>query len=218
MKKILSITIVSTLVLMTGVTSAKADVFVWRDPASKMTVSYADTWRQINNQNPNDVLTIRAPGENEFAECKVNIADEGRFKIYPVQYSGAIQRLNVSKDYWEQYLAQYNDIVVHEGMDNNGLGRGFASMASVSYETTKGAKMKKRALGFASHYRNKIYTVECSAEQSAYHKWHNAFLNVIKSVDFHKGTNFAIPGYYRNFLGDKTLKVRGPHIFEDTYH
>ncbi|MEM7650831.1 MAG: hypothetical protein AAF204_01955 [Pseudomonadota bacterium] len=217
MKTYLRILAFSAIALTSGVSSAAADVNVWRDPDTKMTVSYADTWAQLNNQNPGDVLTIQAPGANDHAICSVNIADEGRFKIYPVRFSGAIQRMNVSQDYWDAYLGRYNNVVVHEGTDNNGLGRGFASMASVSYETVKGAKMKKRAIGFASHYRNHIYTVECSAEASAYHKWHGQFLSFIKSVDFHQGTNFATSGYYRNFMGDKTLKVRGPHLFEDTY-
>ena len=218
MKKILQVTAVSALALCVGVSTSSADVNVWRDVGSKMTASFPDTWQQIHNQNPGDVLTVRAPGVHEYAECKVNVKDDGRFKIYPVRNSGAIQRLFVSEEYWQGYLAQYNDVIVHDGTDNNGLGDGFASMASVSYVTSKGAKMKKRALGFASQYRNKIYTVECSAEESAYHKWHNPFLSFIKSVDFHNGTNFAISGYYRDFLQDKTLKVRGPGVFEDTYH
>lgn len=218
MRKVFAISAVSTLALLAGMSAARADVFVWRDPGSKMTVSFADTWGQINNQNPGDVLTVKAPGTNDFATCKVNVADEGRFKIYPRRNAGAIQRLFVSQDYWDGYLAQYDNVTVHEGTDNNGLGDGFASMASVSYDTTRGAKMRKRAIGFASYYRNKIYTVECSAEESAYSKWHNAFMGFIKSVDFHDGTNFAISGYYRDFLQDKTLKVRGPSVFEDTYY
>jgi len=217
MKNTLRITAVSALALVMSVSSVSADVNVWRDPATKMTVSYADTWQRVSNENVDDVLTIRAPGNNEHAECKMNIADEGRFKIYPVHYSGEIQRLHVSENYWDDYLGRYNNVVVHAGTDNNGLGHGFASMVSASYVTAKGAKMNKRAIGFASHYRNNIYTIECSAEASAYHKWHDAFLSVIKSVDFYQGTNFALNGYYRDFINDKTLKVRGPHFTDDSY-
>ncbi|MEZ5813766.1 MAG: hypothetical protein R3E13_03445 [Alphaproteobacteria bacterium] len=218
MKKILRITTVSAFALAMGLSSAQADVNVWYDPGSRMSVSYADTWGRVNNQNPGDVLTIRAPGEHAFAECKINVTDDGRFKIYPVHYSQEIQQLNFSRDYWVGYLDRYKDVTIHEGTDNNGLGRGFASMVSASYETVKGAKMRKRAIGFVSQYRNKVYNIECSAQENAYHQWHNAFLNVIKSVNFHDGTNFAISGYYRDFLDDKTLKVRGPSLFEDSYH
>lgn len=218
MKKYIQIATVSALALVMGVSAASADVNVWRDPTTKLTVSYADTWGRINNQSVGDVLTVRAPAANAFAECRINIADDGRFKIYPVRYSGALQRVNFSADYWDRYLAQYNDVMVHEGTDNNGLGRGFASMVSVSYDTASGAKMRKRAIGFVSQYRNHVYTVECSAEESAYHEWHNSFLSFIKAIEFDEGTNFAISGYYRDFLQDNTLRVRGPSVFEDSYH
>ena len=222
MKKYIQFTAFTALALVSCLSGAHADVHVWQDLHSKMTVSYNDTWQRVSNQNPDDVLTVRAPdralGVYDYAECKINVADEGRFKIYPVRYSGNIQRLYISEDFWDRYLGQYDNVVIHKGTDNNGLGDGFASMASVSYETVKGAKMAKRAIGFASHYNNRIYTVECSAEESAYHEWHGAFLSFIKSIDFHDRTNFAISGYYRDFLGDKELKVRGPSVFEDSYH
>ncbi|MCB9983231.1 MAG: hypothetical protein H6861_06115 [Rhodospirillales bacterium] len=223
MKTMFRVTSVCALALMAGMPSAVADVAVWRDVDTKMTLSYDDTWKAVSNQNAGDVLTISAPntaahGLYNFAGCKVNVSDDGRFKIFPHRNSGAIQRVAYSKNYWDRYFGLYDDVVVHEGTDNNGLGDGFASMASYSFTTAKGAKVRKRGLGFVSHYRNKVYLVECSAEESVYHEWHNAFLNVVKSVDFHDGTNFAITGYYRDFLKDKTLKVRGPHLFDDTYY
>ncbi|HOO82617.1 MAG TPA: hypothetical protein PK513_08945 [Alphaproteobacteria bacterium] len=223
MKKIFRLSSVCALALCAGVSSAAADVAMWRDVGSKMSLTYDDRWDAVSNQNPGDVLTIRAPntaahGLYNFAGCKVNIENDGRFKIYPRRNAGTIQRTAFSRDYWERYFGLYNDVVVHEGTDNNGLGEGFASMASFSFEDYKGAKVKKRGIAFASHYRNRVYLVECSAEESVYHEWHNAFLNVIKSVDFHDGTNFAITGYYRDFLQDKTLKVRGPSVFEDGYY
>lgn len=223
MKNIIRLSSVCALALFGGMNSVSADIAVWQDVNTKMSLSYDDTWRAVSNQNPGDVLTITAPnqsvhGRYDFAGCKVNITDDGRFKIYPHRNSGAIQRIAYSKGYWDRYFGLYNDVVVHEGTDNNGLGDGFASMASFSFTTHKGAMVRKRGLGFASHYRNKVYLVECSAEESVYHEWHNAFLNVIKSVDFHEGTNFAITGYYRDFLQDDTLKVRGPHLFDDTYY
>ncbi len=202
------------------VSSAQAEVSVFRDPVTKMTVSYPDRWYDISSQNPNDILTVRAPspaGMHEFAECKVNAHPDGRFKIYPVQYSAPIQRLYIAEDYWKKYTARYDDVVLHKGTSNNGLGDGFASMAQVSYTTPGGSKIRKRSIGFASLYNNVLYTVECSALESAYHKWHKPFLSFIKSVDFHNRTNFALAGHYRDFINDKTLKVRGPSFREDSY-
>lgn len=218
MKNFLRLSAVSAIALLSLVGPARADVNVWRDLHTKMSVSYDDSWQRISNQKPDDVLTLRAPAGYGFAECKVNVADEGRFKIYPTGLSGPVQRLHVSENFWDQYLAQYDHVDIYEGTDNNGLGRGFASMAFVSYDTVMGAKMRKRAIGFASYYRNHIYTVECSAQEGVYAQWHDRFLSFIKSVDFDEGSDSTLNGYYRDFLSDKTLKVRGPHVFEDTYH
>lgn len=223
MKNMFRYTALCAVVLVAGASSARADLAVWREVGSKMTLSFDDRWGMVSNQNPGDVLTLRVPdrsahGHYDFAGCKVNITEDGRFKIYPRRNAGAIQRTAYSKNYWRQYLGLYDNVAFHSGGDNRGLGDGFASMIAFSFDSYKGARVRKRGLAFVSNYRNKVYHVECSAEESVYPRWHNAFLNVIKSVDFHDGTNFAITGYYRDFLQDKTLKVRGPHVFDDTYY
>jgi hypothetical protein len=164
------------------------------------------------------VLTVRAPGDNEFAECRLNVQPEDRFKIYPISYSPEIQRLNVSTPYWDQYFGLYNNVSLEKTSDNAGLGRGFASWATASYKTAKGAKMNKRAMAYASYYDKHIYTVECSSEHSAFSKWYNPFLSVVKSINFKKTTNNNYTGYYRDFLSDKTLKIRGATVLDDTYH
>ena len=217
MFKFIKLSTVSMIIaLVAG--AAQASVFVWQDPASDARLSFPDSWKPVNNQNPGDVLTIRAPGENDFAQCRLNVQPEDRFKIYPVDYSPEIQRLNVSKAFWEKSFDLYDNVVLDQVADNAGLGRGFGSWATASYETTKGAKMFKRSMAYASYYNNHIYTVECSAEQGAYDRWHNPFLTVVKSVDFKKTTNHAYTGYYRDFLSDKTLKIRGATVLDDTYH
>ena len=225
MKTISRISAVSAIVLSFCISSASAEVKVWRDAKTKMTVSYDDRWDEVTNQNPGDILTLRGPdagyangvAARDFAECKINVDYDGRFEIYPVHYSAPIQRLNFSQEYWDGYLSRYADVVVHKGTDNNGLGDGFASMVSASYTTAVAPIYRKRAIAFTSHFNNNVYTVECSAKQSAYHKWHNSFLSFIKSVDFHEGTNYALSGYYRDFIQDRTLKVRGPDMLDDTY-
>ncbi len=209
---------VFALSLGLAASAAKADVFYWQDPESGASLSFPDRWETVNNQNPGDVLTIRAPGDNEFAECRLNVQPEGRFKIYPISYSPEIQRLNVSAPYWDQYFGAYNNVNVGKVSDNAGLGRGFGSWATASYETAKGAKMNKQAMAYASYYDKHIYTVECSAEHGAFSKWYNPFLSVVKSVNFKKTTNNNYTGYYRDFLSDKTLKIRGATVLDDTYH
>lgn len=219
MKKYLSILGLSGILCALSASPAKADVFYWQDGDTRMSLSFPDRWARVSNQNPGDVMTIRAPGVYDFAECRVNVKADGRFKIYPVGYDAHIQRRDFSMPYWESYYGIYNNVVFRDVVDNAGLGRGFASMATAAYETASGPKMMKRSLAFASYYRNHVYTVECSAEDSAYLKWHTAFQGVVKSMDFHDpSNNRAVIGYYREFLDDDTLKISGPTIFEDSYH
>lgn len=195
-----------------------AERYYWQDPQSGASLSFPDSWKLVNNNNAGDVLTIRAPGVHDFAECRLNVQPEGRFKIYPVGYSPEIQRLNISGAYWDEFYGTYNDVVFGELRDNAGLGRGLGSLVTARYETAKGARMIKTSMGFASYYNNHIYTIECSAEQGSFPAWEQAFLNVVQSVDFKKTTDHNYTGYYRDFLSDKTLRIRGATVLDDTYH
>lgn len=207
-----------SMVFSLAASAAQADVFYWQDPESGASLTFPDRWLQVNNQNPGDVLTVRAPGADAFAECRLNVQPEGRFKIYPVGLSSQIQKLNFSRDYWDGYFGAYNNVTINDVRDNAGLGRGFASTASASYETAKGPRMLKRSVAYVSYFNKHVYTVECSAENSAFDKYFNPFLSVVKSVDFKKPSNYNYTGYYRDFLKDKPLKVRGQTMLDDTYH
>ena len=198
--------------------AAQAEVFVWQDPASGASISFPDRWERVTNKNPGDVLTIRAPGALNFAECRLNVQPEGRFKIYPAAYDPEIQRTEVSVEYWEQFFTLYDNVVLAQVTDNAGLGRGFGSYATAGYQTSKGALLNKKAVAFASYYNREIYAIECSAEQSAYDQWSNTFLSIVKSVDFKKPSAGNYNGYYRDFMGDKKLRVRGATVLDDTYH
>ena len=208
MKKTLKVAAIAVLTFVFGASHAQAEYFVWRDPATKLTVSYPDRWMVVNNYGLDDVLTVQAPGANAFAQCKIAIDDDQRFKIYPVHYSAALQRLNFSDEYWDHYLGQYDNVVLHELYDDAGMARGNASMVKVTYDTTDGALVQKNAIAFAALYRNKVYSVECSAEASSYARYHKSFLSFIKAIDFDKGTNFAITGYSRDFIQDPEIQLR----------
>lgn len=197
---------------------AQASVFVWQSEDGMVSASFSDSWGLVHNQSPSGLMTIKAPGDHDYATCQVNASDDGRFKVYPVHYAPNIQRLHVSKGMWEGHFARESSVTFHKVLDNAGLSDGFASMASVSFETANGPKMMKRALAFASLQGDTLYTVECSAEEHAYHKWHNAFLSFVKSVEFKRTTNHALTGYYRDFLADSEIKIKGQTILEDTYH
>lgn len=211
-------TVLLTAVLALGaIAPAKADVFKWQDPESKLTVTYPDQWTRVHNQSPDDVLTVMGPGENDHALCRIRVREDKRFAIYPQRYSDNIQHIAFSQDFWDEYLGEYDNAKIHEMHDDAGLGRGFGSWILASYGTPLGPKMDKTAIMFVSHYNNKTYISECSAEKHAYSKWHNSFLSFVKSVDFRKEIHELPTGNYWNFL-NQTVKIRNARPMDVYYH
>lgn len=188
---------------------ASADVFFWRDAGTNLSVTYVDTWRQINNQKPDDIFTVAAPGDNEFATCRVRVREDRRFVIYPRRDAAAIQRQNYSREFWDGYVGEFAGATINGVWDNAGLGDGFASFADVSFIPAVGPKAQMRGLMFATVYNGKAYIAECSSEASVYGDWYKPFLSFVKSVDFRNEYHIHGNGWYRDFTQDGPLRIRG---------
>ncbi len=218
MKSILSLLSVCAIAV-TGLSSkVQASVYYWEDAETKVSISVPDTWRQVSNQKPDDVLTFLAPGQNEHAACRLRVRPDRRFVIYPQRYSGEIQRLHYSKEFWNDYVGEYDGAILHDVYDNSGLGRGFASHAKASFLTGTGLKMQKQGLMFASLYNDKAYILECSAQEAAYGKFEKYFLSVAKSIDFRKEIHELPTGHYRPFYFDKPLIINGEKSTDVSVH
>ncbi len=200
----------AAIIIMTAAVSpARADVFVWRDAESKLSLSFPDEWRRIHNQQPGDVFTVAAPGNNEFATCRMRVWDDGRFTIYPRKYAANIQRVNYSREFWERYVGEFAGAEINGVWDNAGLGDGFASFADVSFISPIDPKMQKRGLIFATVYNDKAYVAECSSEAAAYGDWYKPFLSFVKSVDFRNEYSPRLNAWYRTFQYDPVIRIRG---------
>jgi hypothetical protein len=197
---------------------ASADIFVWQDPEIKLSITYPDRWERVLSRQPDELFTVAAPGKNDHAICRLRTRSDHRFAIYPPHLSRNVQHLGVSYDFWESYVGEYDNAVLHKVSDNVALGRGFGSYADASYFTATGPKMQKRGLMFASLYNNTLYVLDCSAEASAYHKWHDSFLSVAKSVDFRKEIHELPNGDYRTFWKDPKLKIHGLRDVDAVYY
>jgi hypothetical protein len=189
------------LLFVTASLPAHADYFLWRDPDSGLTVTFPDTWKKQNNNNPDDALSISAPSAGDDPTCKIKISEDRRYVIYPPRYGKAVQRDAVSLPFWQSYMGHYDDYEIDRVYDGAGLGRWHASYATASYMKRAGtAFQQRRALMFASLYNDKLYVVECSTLNHAYERWENNFRSIIKSIDFKKAYNELPQGYYDNFL------------------
>lgn len=203
---------ISALYLSLGLSfavPAKAEVFKWQDPDVEVSITFPDDWRRIASQQPDDVITIVAPGDNDHAECRLRVHEDRRFVIYPREYAGEIQRTNYSREFWEKYIGQYRAAVLYNVGDNAGLGDAFASWADVSFISPSGPKVQKRGLIYAGVYNDKAYVLECSAEDAAFSKWYHPFLSVLKSVDMRNEYTTTPNGKYRAFQKDGDLRIHG---------
>lgn len=180
---------------------AQADYFVWRDPASGLSISFPDTWKVLSSQKSDEILTIMAPSDNAQPTCKVKVRDDRRYVIFPAEYGRDVQNVAVSVPFWKQYLADYDGYNLARVYDGAGFGRWYASYAVGGYKAHSGSVAQlRRALMFASLYNDKLYILECSALSHAYEDWAMMFQSVVKSVDFKKAYHEFPIGEYANFL------------------
>lgn len=185
---------------------AKADYFFWQDEKTGMSMTFPDTWNTVNNVNPDTILTVVGPSETGQPICRVDVRPDGRYTMYPARYGAAVQKVAVSRPFWQKYLGQYDKFDLGNVYDGAGLGRWFASFALASYNRHFGEVLQSRqAIMFASLYNDKLYVVECSAVAHEYERWELDFRGIIKSVDFKKAYHELPTGEYANFLKDSEL-------------
>jgi hypothetical protein len=185
---------------------AKADYFLWQDEKTGLSITFPDTWKMQNNAGDNTILTVMGSSENEQPVCKVDALADRRYTIFPARYGEEVQKVAVSRPFWDKYLAQYNEHRLGTVVDGSGLGRWFASYALASYSRHFGTALQARqGIMFASLYRDTLYVVECSSLAHGYQNWESDFKGIIKSVDFKKAYHELPTGEYENFLKDAEM-------------
>lgn len=187
---------------------AWADVFYMNSLKGEFSASFPDHWDVVNNQKPNDVLTLAASDARDAAMCRVRMDEDKRFAIYPSRFADDIRDVEFSQGFWVKYLMEFKDAALLGVNDRAGLGRGFASHAEALFTTVDGEEIDKHGVMFVSHYGNKLYVVECAAREEYFAQWKPAFMSFVKSVDFKKHGYEHPRGNYRDFL-DNGLKIYG---------
>jgi hypothetical protein len=189
--------------------AAKAEVYQWGNPGISLTVTFPDTWRRVGNQQPDDVMTIAAPGDFDYATCRLRVNNDRRFVIYPRAYAAAVQHKNFSHDFWEGYSGQYRSAQINQVVDDAGLGQGFGSWADISFVAPSGPKVQMRGIMFAANYNDNTYVFECSSEASTFGKWFDPFSAVLNSIDMRPEYTTKVNGHYRDFQNDGKWKIHG---------
>lgn len=188
------------LALLACGSPAKADYFVWTDPQTGLTLSFPDTWRRLNDQQPNDLITLIAPSENGRVVCRVRADSDRRFLIYPPRYDADIQKVAYSKPFWDDYLLLYDNVKVEAFSDMTGVGRGTGSRITATYTDPSNPKAPRKGIFFVALDYGTVYLAECSSPVSGWMLWRPLFLSVIGSIDFRKSHHELATGDYRYFM------------------
>lgn len=202
---------VATTAVISG--TARADYVVWMDAKTRATVSYPDSWKQMNNQQPDDLITLSVPSGEDEAVCRLRANEDRRFLIYPVRFGDEVRDINFTDEFWTNYTSSYDQVNIIRKENNAGLGRGFASMTLISYVSPPDEPMKERGgIMAVTNYHDKVYVAECSSSIVSYKKYHAAFLAFFKSINFKKSYHELAVGDYRNFLSEwGTIDVPFPN-------
>lgn len=186
---------------------ASAHLYEWSDPVSGMTVRVPDKWRIVPNENVEDIVTFRAPGQNEHAGCRIRATDDARYSIYPESLSDHVNNVYLDDNFWNTLgEKEFRGYWINNTQKSMGLGNGFAHVADMTY-VPMNRPMNKRALIWASLYHNKLYMLECASEYSVFYDWYPTFQYVLSTVRMKKEIHELPTGYYRYFLGDPVLQV-----------
>lgn len=182
---------------------AKADYVVWTDVHTGAHVSYPDTWKTINNQQPDDVITLSLPSGEDNAVCRLRAREDRRFLIYPNRYRDEVRDTNFVDNFWEDYTSSYENVNVIRQQNEAGLGQGYASMTLISFITPPDEPLAQKAgLMVVTNYGDKVYIAECTSSAMSYKNYHTAFLSFFKTINFKPAYSVTKVGDYRNFLKD----------------
>jgi hypothetical protein len=200
-----------TIVLMFAFNgAARADYFLWEDSKTGLSFTFPDTWQVVQNADPEDLLTVMAPGGRGHAQCRIRSEIDGRYKIYPPRYDWAIQKIDFSFDFWNKYLKEYQNSEIVSIQNGAGLGRGYAGYAVAEYVgEVPGPEMRRKGLMFVSLYHDRQFVLDCSSHEDAFSRWKSLFLSVAGSVDYKKTHYEMTTGNYRNFLKDSDIILKG---------
>ncbi len=183
--------------LMGFATPALADYSVWQDSTTGVSLSYPDTWRSVSSLQPDDLLTIAAPTKGENAQCRLKARPEKRYMVYPASLASAVQKRAVSKEFWDKYLAQYNNVTISFLAEDGGFGRGHGSVSSASFTIAHPQTgMPRSGILAASLYRDTLYILECTVDPQAFEYWRPVFLGILKSIDMPKREHELLHGNY----------------------
>jgi hypothetical protein len=182
---------------------AHANYFVWQDPDTGASLTFPDTWRTINNQKPDDLVTIIAPVAADRPICRLRARADQRFTYYPATYAPDVQRFAYGDTFWPEYTAEYDNVTFETAVDDVVFGGVPASMAVANF--TDSAPRNEAVIRTGQFWAGLAYDtafiLDCSATRVSFGFWQSEFLKIAQSVNVPRPvTNPVTGGYRRDFI------------------
>lgn len=190
------------LAFMATISAANAHYVAWGDADYGYQLSFPDLWKVQGGLPADGRIKVMAPGA-DGAACTVFARHDKRFTIYPRQYMVDVVAQEVNWDYWEQAVANYDDLYFY--YDNYGaLGAGDARYTLVDYIDMSGKEpVRKRAMVYATIYGDMHMMVHCTAAIKKFDDYAADFGQIVSSIQFEPHYATTYRGYYRDFLETK---------------
>lgn len=185
------------VITLVALSSARAEYFVWQDPKTGASLTFPDTWRMINNQKPDDLVTLIGPSNTDRPICRLRARQDGRYTVYPLEFSRDVQHFAYSQDFWSDYVGEYNDVLYDYFKDDANLGQAFASMTVVTFtNATPREKAQRMGQLLAGVYHDTAYILDCSSSRASFAAWQPDFAAIGKSVQLRPVMTANPQGYY----------------------
>lgn len=196
------------LILLFPLTAA-ADYSVWRDEKTGVSLSYPDTWRQINNKLPHGVITLAARTNGEPVECALTAEDDARWAMYPAHLKDEVQKFAYNSSHWPKYFGGRPALKILRTYEPASLGRGWGTAAIAAYaeHDATGTPRYRASLAVSALYFKTAYTLDCAAPLGEFERWEPVFRALAKSINHKKEVHELTIGEYIDFLKpDGTLQ------------
>ena len=185
---IMRVLILSILMLFT-VSSAEAEVFVWNDHETGLSLSYPDSWRRQVQLREDERLRIMQPQGHDFAQCALYTMDQ----TDPLLDNAAVV------DYFNNRGVL--DAVITKRTDNAGFGQTAAVYSEVNHSLSwAGQRWPMQAMVFDTISDGVRYSLVCSAVAGRLQRYRAFFLGIASSVDLQPVGHPLPYGLYRDFM------------------
>lgn len=186
---------------------AQAEQFVWSDKNQEFTINVPDDWARTSARFSDEVIAFQAPGQENFASCRVRVREDHRYDIYPPKYDAAIAQKVVGDQFWADYMGIYSGYRLNRFTPYAGLGEATASKVDVTFIDENGYKVLKRGMALAGLHQGQVYVFECASDYQVYHRFAPIFSNILASFQHRWRDLTHVGGDYRPFLNDRTWVI-----------